>query len=167
MGGEAVSLGRRQAGGCHLGAGLGFCLAARQRLGLRQGMGQQDAVASGMGVVGAGDDHEIHRHGRRTLVDQLHEGMLGVRPRLPEHHRAGGHGHRRAFGGHALAEGFHLHLLQMRGQAGEPFVIGQHGAGGVAEGVHMPELRQRQQQRQVLGVRRRQEMLIHRAGAGQ
>ena len=66
-----------------------------------------------------------------------------------------------------LAVTFHLQLLQIGRQLSERMAVGKYATAGGAEKVRVPDGQQGEGQGQVAGVGGREEMFIHRPGAGQ
>ena len=61
----------------------------RQRLGLREHVGDEQVVVVPEGIEAFREAHEVARDQPRALVDQLVEAVLAVRPRLAPVDRAG------------------------------------------------------------------------------
>ena len=93
--------------------------------------------------------------------------MLRIGAWFTKHHGARRALQRRPGNSHTLAKAFHFQLLQMRRQARQALIIGQHGAARITQPSHMPDFHQRQQHRQVFGKWRIAEVLIHHACASQ
>ena len=66
-----------------------------------------------------------------------------------------------------FAVALHRQLLQVRGQALQVLVVGQHRERRRAEEVVVPDRQQAEQRRHALLDRRAAEMLVHRVEAGQ
>ena len=118
-------------------------------------------------LVRLGGDEEIGRHDLGALVQKLEEGVLAVGAGLAPDDRAGAVFDQPSVAGHALAVRFHVELLQMRGEAREALVVGQHRMGAEIPDVAVPDAEQPHDHRHVLGERRVAEMLVHRARAGE
>ena len=102
-----------------------------------------------------------------ALMQQLIEGVLGVRPQLAPQHRTGRVVDHLAIVGHRLAVGFHLQLLEVACEVLQATVVGQDGVGADIEEVVVPDTSQRQQHRQVVFQRRGAEVLIQLMRPGQ
>ncbi len=152
--------------GSHLGLGFFQGTALHQRLRLRQAIGHQQLVLMAqIRLVAVGGDHEFGRDDARALVDQLVKGMLAIGAGLAPDDRAGLALDRRAVQRHALAVRFHVELLQIGRKTRQALVIGQDGAGGVAQNIAMVEAEKAEQHRHVFAQRRGLEMLVHGMGA--
>ena len=75
--------------GCPLGLHLLGRLAERERLGLREDVGQQHVVLLAQRIERLRERDEVARDQPRPLMDQLVERVLTVRPRLAPVDRAG------------------------------------------------------------------------------
>ena len=87
--------------------------------------------------------------GSVPLVQQLVERVLGIGARLAPDHRGRGALHRFATAAHGLAVALHLQLLEVRGQAVQMLVVGQHRMIRGTQEVAVPDSCKCQQDRQV------------------
>ena len=85
----------------------------------------------------------------RALVQQLHEGMLCMAARCAKDHAPGVPGHRLAVEVHALAQRFHLELLQIGRQLPQRPGVGQYRLRLRAQEVAVPDAEQAHEQRQI------------------
>ena len=142
-------------------------LPERKRLGLREDVRDEQVVVAPERVEARCEADEVARDQPRALVDQLVEAVLPVRPRLAPEDRAGVDVDRRRVDPDALAVRLHRQLLEVGGEPLEVLVVRQHGDGLRVEEVRVPDGEQPHQHRQVLGERRRAEVLVHRVEAAQ
>src|ERR1051325_3379171 len=107
-----------------LGRDLVSRLAAGERLGLREHVGEQHVVMPADPVERLCERNEIARDQPRALVEQLVERVLPVRSRLAPVDRAGLLGHRLAGERHMLSVALHRQLLEIGREALEILVVG-------------------------------------------
>ena len=112
-------------------------------------------------------DHELARHDAGALMNQLVKRVLAVGAGFAPDDGAGIDLKIVAFHRHTLAVRFHLQLLQIGGQPRQALIIGQHGAGGIAADLIVPDTHQRQQHGQVVGQVGLAEMRVHGVATGQ
>ena len=91
-------------------------------------------------VAGHLDREEIDRDQVRALMEQLEHRMLGIGANAAPGDRRAGPGKRRAIGVDTLAVRFHFQLLEIVGQQGEAFVIGEDRARLAAERLRVIEV---------------------------
>ena len=168
MGGEAFDLfGRKPLAGQH-GARLLEAAPEHQRPGLRQHVCEQKAVLGReILFMPLRRGHEFARHDIGALVDHLEEGMLAIGAGLAPHNGPRGQIEGIARKRHPLAVALHLELLEIGRQARQPLIVGQHGAGGIAHHLPVPDPGQRQRHGHAFFQRRGAEMLVHRVAAGE
>src|ERR1700678_2634153 len=104
---------------------------------------------------------QIARDQLRSLMDELVERMLSIRPRLAPDNRSGLIVHALPLEINMLAVALHLELLQIRGKAFQ--IVGvRHDAQRLrSEKVVVPNCKQPQQHRQIFLQRGGTEMLVH------
>ena len=110
---------------------------------------------------------EVDRDQLRSLVDQLVEAVLAVRPRLAPEHRARLVVDRAAVEGHALPVRLHRQLLEVGGEALQVLAVRHDAEGLRAEEVRVPDAEEPHQHGEVALERRRAEVLVHRVEAGE
>ena len=137
----------------------------RQRLGLGQRAGLVHRVEFGVAGGQIGRHQEFGGEGFAALVEQLHEGVLGVGTGAAEEHRAGAVADGPAIAGRGLAQALHEQLLQVVGQAGQALGVRQHDQAVAVLEVDVPDVDQCGQHGQVLVERRSAEMSVHGARA--
>ena len=142
-------------------------LPERERLRLREQIGGEDVVMLAQRVERAMEADEVAWDQRRSLMDQLVEAVLAVRPRLAPVHRARVVVDLEAIERHALAVRLHRQLLEVRREAFQVLVVGQHGDGLGAEELPIPHRKEPHQRRQVSLQRRGPEVLVHGVEAGE
>ena len=96
-------------------------------------------------VERAGEGDEVAGDQLRALVDELIEGVLAVRAGLAPHDRTGLVVDPLALQRHVLAVALHVELLQVRGEAGEVLVVGQHRHRLSVEEVVVPQAEEAEQ----------------------
>ena len=100
-------------------------------------------------------------------MDELVEAVLAVRARLAPEDRARLVVHRRTVGGDRLSVRLHRQLLEIRGEALQVLVVGEHRDRLRAEEVRVPDRQQAEQDGQVALERHRAKVLVDRMEAGQ
>lgn len=138
-------------------------LAERQRLGLREEIGEQDLV------VLAASDWVERLHGRQevardelgALVDELVECVLAVRARLAPDNRSGFVVDKVAGLGDGLSVGFHVALLEVVGKLVQVLVVREQCLGLGAVKVVVPDSDEGQDDGQVVLERSLGEVDVH------
>src|SRR4029077_21221256 len=151
---------RHEPVGCPLGLDLISGLAERQRLRLGEYVGEQHVVMPAQGIKGLSKRDEIAGNEPRSLMDQLIERMLAIGPRLTPINRPGVVIDPHAIEREVLAVALHGELLEIRREALQILLVGQHGDGLSAEEVVVPDAEQAHQNRQVALEWRSTQMLV-------
>ena len=140
-------------------------LPVRQRLGLRQQVGQQRGMVLRMRVIGLQHADEIGRHHLRALVQRLEKTVLGVGAGAAPPDRYGVDVDCIAGQHHRLAEALHHQLLKIGRQQLEPIVVRKHRLGGGTQRIAIPHRGQRMPDRDVLARRSVCRVRVHRCSA--
>src|SRR5215470_16559609 len=122
-----------------LGLHLARCLAEGQRLCLGEDVGDQHVVVVAQGIQGVDEADEVAGDEPRPLVDELIERVLAVGPRLAPVDRPCVVVHAPAVQADVFAVRFHGQLLEIRWEALEVLLVGQHGHRLRAEEVVVPD----------------------------
>ena len=91
----------------------------RERLGLGEGVREQEVVMLGGWLERPGEGDQVAGHEPRPLVEELEEAVLGVRARLAPDDRRSVVGERGAVARDPLAVRLHRKLLEVRGETVE------------------------------------------------
>ena len=110
---------------------------------------------------------EVRGHDDGALVQHLEEGVLAVGAGFAPDDGAGVPRGGRAVELHVLAVGFHLELLQVRGEAVEVLAVRKHRVRAETHQRGVPDLEEAHQDRQVPLRGRFQEVAIHLVEAGE
>ena len=144
---------------------VGRVAAERERRGLGEAVGDQDAMAvvAGRGRRGAGlaGHDEVDRHDVRTLVQLLEKRMLGVGAGGAPDDRSGGSCDARTRERGRLAVALHHQLLRPGGQQPQPLGVGDDRLRRQAEEGAVPDRDQTEPRRQVRADGRVAEMAVH------
>jgi len=158
-------------GRLHLGARFVGRLAAHQRLGLREEVGEEHRVVvrrlalGERGVLRERGGEEVRRHQPRSLVKELEEGVLPVRTRLSEQDRPGVVTQNRpSVPAGALAVALHVELLQEGREALQALVVREHRVRLGPEEVAVPDPEQPEHDRDVPPQLFRAEVLVDLEG---
>ena len=136
-------------------------LAERQRLGLREDVGDQHVVMGAQRIERPGEGDEIARYEARTLMDQLVERMLAVGSRFAPKDRPGVVIDPRAFERDVLAVTLHGELLEIGGKPLQILFVGQYSDRLGAEEIIVPDADETHQHRQIAREWRGAKMLVH------
>ena len=136
--GDAVDLGGADAGLAHVRLDFRQRIAVGERLRLRETVLQGQILPLGAAPGAAQRRDEIERLGQGALVQHLKERMLGIRARFTPDDGRRGEVDVLSLQRYRLAVAFHFELLQIRRQAREPLVVGQHREGGQIQESAVP-----------------------------
>ena len=135
--------------------------AERQRFGLRENVRHQYVVMASQRIERLRKRQEIARNQPRPLMNQLVERVLPVGARLAPINRPGLVIHRGPIERYMLTVALHGQLLQIRREALQILLVGQHRDRLRAEKVGVPDPEHAHQHRQIALERRSAEMLVH------
>eukprot|EP00467_Chlorarachnion_reptans_P018434 CAMPEP_0114537544 /NCGR_PEP_ID=MMETSP0109-20121206/29637_1 /TAXON_ID=29199 /ORGANISM="Chlorarachnion reptans, Strain CCCM449" /LENGTH=660 /DNA_ID=CAMNT_0001721445 /DNA_START=330 /DNA_END=2308 /DNA_ORIENTATION=+ len=145
----------------------------RQGVRLGEEVGHQ-LVVVGDGLAGEADRGLAPREADEVdgdgaaLVQELEEGVLGVRPGLAELHHLGRRARERGpVGRHALPVGLHRELLDVRGELGQGAGVGDQRAGAVPLEGALPDGEEAEEDREVRVERGCEEVAVDVPRAGE
>ena len=154
-----------------VGRALGLHLLRRltegECLGLGEDVRHQQIVVTAHRVQRLCEGDEVARDQRRALVDELVEGVLAVGAGFAPIDRPRGAIHFRAVERDPLAVALHRQLLEVRREAFQVLVVGQHRDRPRFEEVHVPDSEQAEQGGQILLERSGAVVLVHRVEPGE
>ena len=112
-------------------------------------------------LQGLREEDEVAGHDLCSLMEQLVERVLAIRPGLAPVNRPRVVVHRRAIDPHRFAVALHGELLQIGGEARQELGVGKHRVGGDVEEIPVPDRDHAHPQREVRLRSRTEEVLIH------
>src|SRR5262249_13143852 len=146
--------------GCAFGLDLLARFSKGERLGLCEYVRQQDIVMPAELVERLCEGDEVTGDEPGALMDQLIERMLAIGSGLAPVDGTGLMIHWRPGKGHVLAIALHRQLLEIRREALQVLVVGQHRDGLRAEEIVVPDAEETHEHRQVALEWRAAEMFV-------
>ena len=141
--------------------------AQHQRLGLGNGVDDQAVLVRPQVFAAAPGHNKFHGHHILPLVQQLKKGVLAIGARLAPDDGGRGRAQALACVGDALAVALHLQLLQIRRQAAQAMAVGGNAAAAQVAKIAVPNVQQRQAQRQIVPNGGIEKVRIHGVRPGQ